>query len=474
MLGRRARANPFASPDKAISVRVASVRSSPTVVQSDDEDGGPLFNFNASTAKAETAAQAIEPESPPPSPTPSPSPARRLEHFLDSSPEPEDEPFRQSSPLSPSQALVELEDLPAGDYDPEEDSPRHSSMMSPTQALAELQDLPEGALEDDYQPTPTLKEEAPSQLPDHLRSSSDRRLVEESDNDSDTEEQKPDVSFSPAPTPTPTLLPVDEEAKKEMEEDIEMEDAQPIALPPPVKKVKKRVAFQLSQDSQASSASLSQDVPARTSQSTTDCEASLLLHPSSILCAESPQLTAESAPAPPAPKPSYPLSRHSFTFAQPPPTSAELLASIETYKVTEQGRSRVVYQDPFYSKPADVPHKDREYGGRRFKIKGSTLEFRPHFLHFGKEREVFSNKGRRPLPMRTGKVTAWEYAPGPPTLAQANEWLQENGSFSVFPSHNSGLNCTLVAGLAQTSKKPRFDPTKSQVRLFPRHLQPHR
>ena len=68
----------------------------------------------------------------------------------------------------------------------------------------------------------------------------------------------------------------------------------------------------------------------------------------------------------PTPTSTLPSSKHLYQYVRPPPTSSELLSSMERYDVPSK-----IYRDPFYSNVSDVPEKPREYAGLVFHLKGN-------------------------------------------------------------------------------------------------------
>lgn len=144
---KRTKHNPFASPNKGVVVRIAKSASNAPSPQnaSPIAEEGPeaLFTFRAAAAvgdespsKPIVASHVSETR----------SSAPPLEYFLQSSAE----SAQDSSPTPPE---------------------RMRSAGTPSQAVAELADLPDDAFDEEYQPTPTIKEEVPSQVPLELRSS---------------------------------------------------------------------------------------------------------------------------------------------------------------------------------------------------------------------------------------------------------------------------------------------------------------
>ncbi|BGP59076.1 hypothetical protein NBRC10512_007351 [Rhodotorula toruloides] len=384
---KRTKHNPFASPNKGVVVRIAKSASNAPSPQnaSPIAEEGPeaLFTFRAAAAvgdespsKPIVASHVSETR----------SSAPPLEYFLQSSAE----SAQDSSPTPPE---------------------RMRSAGTPSQAVAELADLPDDAFDEEYQPTPTIKEEVPSQVPLELRSSPGLlRLIANGSNSS--------ARADPL-----------EASESEQEEDVKplFEVEQPI---------KKHVAFADPRAGPISSAS-----SPRTATPAISTAESAKTQPSSA--DHTSQQTSESdsttvAPPPP-PRKDYPQARHTFTYSAPPPASSQLLQTIESY-----GQPAFRYKDPHYSKPADVPRKAREYGGRSFRLYGTTIKSLPPFMHYDGDRRVPSDEdGRRKRRIR--KVKTWEAAKRPPTLADARVWLEANGAASA------------------QAKKPRFNPIKSQI-----------
>ncbi|BGP12586.1 DNA polymerase zeta [Rhodosporidiobolus nylandii] len=436
---RLPRANPFSSPDKAVAIRVAHPDSSQPTVKppsSDADLSAALFTFHSPPVKPEatTPPEAAAPAPRPLARTASPPP---LEHFL------------ASSASSPESTLAP--------------SASSRSALSPTRGLHDLADLPAGVLEDDYEPTPTVREDVPSQLPEHLRSSPHRRLALEdsgSDGDSDCDGVGGSTQVLSQPLRAASVSTAELVAD---DLDIEMDEAKPnlsaSAPPLPVQQKPKRVAFQLARsDSEASFGSSQATTPTPvqpdaegltdTSQPTTDSETA-------------------TRPQPPPRTASLSLSRRSFAFAESPPTSEHLVKSIESFK-----RSRVLYQEPFYSKPADVPHKKREYAGRVFRIKGSTISYMRPFEHAG--RSMQHSSGGRPAPAlsatRAGKVRTWEFAARPPTPAEAQDWLTKNGTYLPTLPLSAGQPTDEIEAATQKSSGGAYTSTKGSATREKQHM----
>jgi DNA polymerase zeta len=107
-----------------------------------------------------------------------------------------------------------------------------------------------------------------------------------------------------------------------------------------------------------------------------------------------------------------------FVFAVPPPSSSELLRTIETY-----GVPRRVYRDPYYSKRADVPEHPREYAGLLYHLKGEGLDT----LDQWKSHESQLHTGRNARRLKGTYLSwGWEYAAVPPSKTRVKQWLKEN------------------------------------------------
>lgn len=157
--------NPFSSPAKAVSVRMArpapvSDKQSPvsttahlfdtnkplsSEVSFEQPPAGRQLHSSPSKALIDYSSPHMRSSAPP------------IEHFLQSSPSSDEGKDLVSPPPSPS---------PAPPLAPVK---RARVSMTASQIEAEFADLPEGALDDDYHPTPTVTEEGPSQLPLHMR-----------------------------------------------------------------------------------------------------------------------------------------------------------------------------------------------------------------------------------------------------------------------------------------------------------------
>ncbi|KAG1749999.1 uncharacterized protein EDB91DRAFT_1309620 [Suillus paluster] len=112
-------------------------------------------------------------------------------------------------------------------------------------------------------------------------------------------------------------------------------------------------------------------------------------------------------------------STTAFTFAVSPPSSSELLRTIETYGVL-----RRVYRNPYYSRRADASEHPREYAGLLYHLKGGEgLDTLDQWKSHGSQLHM----GRDARPSKSTYMTwGWEYAALPPSKTQVKKWLKEN------------------------------------------------
>ncbi|KAI5480032.1 hypothetical protein MNV49_001997 [Pseudohyphozyma bogoriensis] len=163
--------------------------------------------------------------------------------------------------------------------------------------------------------------------------------------------------------------------------------------------------------------------------------------------------SAESSEVVPQRHASHPLSSRSYVWSQPPPSSSELVSSMDSF-----GRSRVVYKDPHYSNRSHVP-KPREYGGRLFKLQGSTFDFVPPFTHWDGQAIPAGKDGGD----RAGKAAAskWEFLERPPTRAQAEKWLVDKEKLGKAAATTTrAILAPQIEGPTQVNSGFKFVPAK--------------
>ncbi|GAA6061348.1 hypothetical protein JCM10212_004829 [Sporobolomyces blumeae] len=389
---RRFRPNPLSSSKKVVGVRFAD-RSSPIVtrVESDDDDEVPMFSFGAKSSAAD-ALKRMEAERP----TSLPSEHVRT---ICTARDAEDTLVARSGQSS------------------EDDRLQQPSRVASTaaQPFVELEDLPSDAF-DDYHPTPTVAVDAPTQVVAGDAPISElRRSPTLTPTDPDPSSAEPNAVDSSLETNVnggPTSS--------------DREGPAPTA---------KRVAFD-----KVVVIDSSDSAPTETSGSTVLDIVSVSQQSASTAAGETSQGSTSSdtiLPFRPIMTSSrFPLSRNSFVLASRPPTTAQLEASLADFRL-----SHVVYKDPYYSTPKDVPPRPREFAGKRFTIEGETIRYLKPFRHYGMDAEEALTQ--RSSKSRIADVSNWEFAEPPPSRRAAHEWLLQEGL--VKP------------------EKPRFNPIKSQI-----------
>jgi hypothetical protein len=130
--------------------------------------------------------------------------------------------------------------------------------------------------------------------------------------------------------------------------------------------------------------------------------------------------SADAAPTTPTNRPGILSSQAELTtprtkrYAFLPPRTRELLETLQ--------RPQRQYRDPYFSDPADVPPRPREYGGRSFVLHDDSVRSLAEFEHGATDKII------RPLPS-TGRVKRWEYATPPPSVSELKAGLGEKSQF---------------------------------------------
>jgi len=111
------------------------------------------------------------------------------------------------------------------------------------------------------------------------------------------------------------------------------------------------------------------------------------------------------------------LSSTAWQFSKPPPWSREVGASMEG-----NGVPSVVYQEPYYSSPLDVPLRAKMFAGRMFSLKGNVVGDLQDFEH-----QTSSSRSwlkRKKLELESAKH-GWEMAMPPPSRRIVVEWCRK-------------------------------------------------
>ncbi|OCF36582.1 DNA polymerase zeta subunit [Kwoniella heveanensis BCC8398] len=164
-----------------------------------------------------------------------------------------------------------------------------------------------------------------------------------------------------------------------------------------------------------------------------------------------------SAPTTASDSTAQPLSSTAWQFRDPPPSSREVMDTME-----KNGVPSMIYQQPYYSNPVDVPSRAKMFAGRMFTLKGNSV----------KEFEEFevtvpsagTGMGKRWLKRKKGMDRwrwGWEYAMPPPRYKDVVEWCEKEDEVkraeAVKHTH-------LTSQLAKPTQKSKYGFKFSQKR----------
>lgn len=117
--------------------------------------------------------------------------------------------------------------------------------------------------------------------------------------------------------------------------------------------------------------------------------------------------------------PAVHFAKDAWQFYLAPPSARDVTATMES-----SGIPTVIYQEPYYSNPVDVPPRAKMFAGRMFALKGNTVADLQEFDVTG-----ITPKTKRWLKTkRTASVRVprgWEYAVPPPRLDKVVKWCHD-------------------------------------------------
>lgn len=161
----------------------------------------------------------------------------------------------------------------------------------------------------------------------------------------------------------------------------------------------------------------------------------------------------------PRPSPARPSNESSnlgydlaaWQFAPLPPTLRDVVGTFEAY-----GLDAVEYVDPYYSNPADVPPKPKQFAGRRFLLKSNTAADLPEFeSELGTATPWLKTK-RLQL---TRAEAGWEYIPSPSSWRAVSAYCEEEDRKRNAPSQ-----------LVRPTQKNKYGFKFSQKKSERKHL----
>lgn len=107
------------------------------------------------------------------------------------------------------------------------------------------------------------------------------------------------------------------------------------------------------------------------------------------------------------------LSKTSWQFRSAPPLPRDITFSVDP---------EVVYTEPYYSNPVDVPPRAKMFAGRMFTLKGNSVADLTDFVSTIVPDRAWLKT--RKVAMERAKY-GWEYAPIPPKRMDVVKWCQE-------------------------------------------------
>ena len=134
-------------------------------------------------------------------------------------------------------------------------------------------------------------------------------------------------------------------------------------------------------------------------------------------------------------------NKNSYVYAIPPPSTTELLESLDVYEIPFK-----IYRAPHYSNARDAPKRPREYGGRVFRLQGGQGI---------KNLEKWSNPlfGDPASGEDITGITGWEYASHPPSVREVKEWLKsEEGKSKKLPPNAANFRSQVKLQLSFNRK----------------------
>ncbi|KAL4783050.1 hypothetical protein BJX76DRAFT_358388 [Aspergillus varians] len=135
-----------------------------------------------------------------------------------------------------------------------------------------------------------------------------------------------------------------------------------------------------------------------------------------------------------------PSSARLGCFRRPCPSSGEVSSTIHAY-----GQPSIIYQNAHYSRDDDVPDRPWAYGGREFRLGGSSIRHIPDFDPSGRSLAMLSeqnivSKDRGDWPEVDRQLRAastarvWEFAPMPPSRSEVITWFENQQCKTSTPA----------------------------------------
>ncbi|KAJ3091154.1 DNA polymerase zeta [Quaeritorhiza haematococci] len=179
----------------------------------------------------------------------------------------------------------------------------------------------------------------------------------------------------------------------------------------------------------------------------------------------------------PPPSPVYPKSiraSHIYCFDKPPPNAQSLQDSLY-----DQGLHDVVYREPYFSDPQDIPGRTRLFAGREFRFPSDDLqslkEFEPALARPESEshEDMSESKLLDEAADRSMKISddavptqaksrLWTPAAIPPSRLQINKWLKDNGP--SLRKSSQGKTTDTVSQIARPTPQNKYGFKYTQIK----------
>lgn len=139
-------------------------------------------------------------------------------------------------------------------------------------------------------------------------------------------------------------------------------------------------------------------------------------------------------------------SQKIIVYHKLPPSTSSVISSMQDFNLAPS-----LYQDAFYSNVSDVPERTREWAGREFKLRSSSVIFLPDFNPSGTynvrskaleappnrlKNEVLYSKWRQSCSLRS-----WSIAEPPPSQKCVSDWFQKEKM--SLPTNKGSLNTSI-------------------------------
>ncbi|WVQ98801.1 hypothetical protein IAU59_005932 [Kwoniella sp. CBS 9459] len=162
-----------------------------------------------------------------------------------------------------------------------------------------------------------------------------------------------------------------------------------------------------------------------------------------------------SAPTTASDSTAQPLSSTAWQFRDPPPPARDVIHTMQT-----SGVPSMIYQQPYYSNPIDVPVRAKMFAGRMFTLKGDSVKDLDEF----ECSTSTGNAGKKWLKRRKGADQwkwGWEYAMPPPRHKEVVDWCKKEDDARRVEAEKQAH---LTSQLAKPTQKSKYGFKFSQKR----------